>query len=120
MVVAVYPQNVVKNVQPGNSVDVAFKSRPGEIHAGKVDQILAWTGEGQLQRANSTVLPVVKNLKSEGFIAVRITIDDPDIAISLPLGAASSVAIYTDTAKPFHLISRITIRIKTWLNYLPI
>ncbi len=120
VIAAVYPQNLVKNVEPGNLVEIAFKSLPGQIATGKVDAILAWTGEGQLQRESSSQLPIAKNLKSQGFLLVRITIDDQDLAHQLPLGAASSVAIYTDRLKPFHIFSKITIRIKMWMNYLPI
>jgi multidrug resistance efflux pump len=120
VIAAIYPQNLLKNVEPGNSVEIAFKSLPGEIATGKVDAILAWTGEGQIQREKSTVVPIVKDLKARGFLAVRITIDDLELANSLPLGAASSVAIYTNTLKPFHIISKISIRIKMWMNYLPI
>jgi multidrug resistance efflux pump len=120
VVAAIYPQNLLKNVESGNSVEIAFKSLPGEIATGKVDAILEWTGEGQIQREKSTLVPIAKNVKALGFLAVRITIDDPELANSLPLGAASSVAIYTDSLKPFHIISKITIRIKMWLNYLPI
>ena len=120
VIAAVYPQNLVKNVQPGNLVDIAFKSLPGQIATGKVDAILAWTGEGQLQRESSSQLPIAKNLKSQGFLLVRITIDDQDLAHQLPLGAASSVAIYTDRLKPFHIFSKIAIRVKMWMNYLSI
>jgi multidrug resistance efflux pump len=120
VIAAVYPQNLVKNVEPGNLVDIAFKSLPGKIATGKVDAILAWTGEGQLQRETSSQLPIAKNLKSQGFLLVRITIDDQDLAHQLPLGAASSVAIYTDRLKPFHIFSKIAIRVKMWMNYLSI
>ena len=120
VIAAVYPQNLVKNVEPGNLVDIAFKSLPGKIATGKVDAILAWTGEGQLQREDSSQLPIAKNLKSQGFLLVRITIDDQDLAHQLPLGAASSVAIYTDRLKPFHIFSKIAIRVKMWMNYLSI
>jgi multidrug resistance efflux pump len=119
VIAAVYPQNLVKNVEPGNLVEIAFKSLPGQIATGKVDAILNWTGEGQLQRESSSQLPIAKNLKSQGFLLVRITIDDQDLANKLPLGAASSVAIYTDTLKPLHVISKITLRMKSWINYAP-
>jgi multidrug resistance efflux pump len=119
VIAAVYPQNLVKNVEPGNLVEIAFKSLPGQIATGKVDAILNWTGEGQLQRESSSQLPIAKNLKSQGFLVIRITIDDQDLANKLPLGAASSVAIYTDTLKPLHVISKITLRMKSWINYAP-
>ena len=43
-----------------------------------------------------------------------------DRLIYLPLGGAGSVAIYTNSGKPFHLISKVTIRINMWMNYAPI
>ena len=119
VVVAVYPQNLLKNVQPGDSVEIAFKSLPGQIAGGKVDAILEWTGEGQTERETSSQLPIVANRKSKGHLLVRITLDDPELADDLPLGAAGSVAIYTSRGVPFHVISKITIRIKMWMNYLP-
>jgi multidrug resistance efflux pump len=118
VIAAVFPQNLVKNMAPGNPVEIAFKSLPGQIATGKVDAVLEWTGEGQL--AAQGHLPIAKDLKAKGFLMVRITIDDQELANSLPLGAAGSVAIYTDALKPFHIISKITIRIKMWMNYLPL
>jgi multidrug resistance efflux pump len=118
VIAAVFPQNLVKNMAPGNPVDIAFKSLPGKIATGKVDAVLLYTGEGQLFAQGQ--LPIAKDLKSKGFLVVRITIDDQDLANELPLGAAGSVAVYTDALTPFHIISKITIRIKMWANYLPI
>ena len=34
------------------------------------------------------------------------------------MGAAGVTAIYTDYGEPFHLVSKITIRIKGWLYFL--
>jgi len=36
------------------------------------------------------------------------------------LGGAGTVAIYTKALKPLHVITKITVRIKMWTNYLPI
>lgn len=115
-----YPQNLVKNIKPGDSVEIAFKSLPGQIAAGTVDSVLDWTGEGQMQRDSSSQLPIVADLKSKGQLFVRITLDDQELADKLPLGAAGSVAVYTDFGKSFHLFSKIAIRIKMWMNYLPV
>ncbi len=120
VVVAVYPQNLLKNVAPGDSVEIAFKSLPGKIADGKVDAVLEWTGEGQLQRETSSQLPIAADRKSKGHLLVRITLDDQELADDLPLGAAGSVAIYTNRGKPFHVISKITVRVKMWMNYLPV
>jgi multidrug resistance efflux pump len=117
-VVAVFPMNVLKHVEEGNTVEIAFKSLPGQIVTGKVDAVLQYTGEGQL--TPEPQLPVAANLGSKGYLVVRILLDDEALAKELPLGAAGTTTIYTDFGKPFHLISKITIRIKGWLNYVPI
>ena len=115
---AVFPQNLLNNVKPGDAVDIAFKSMPGEIVTGKVDAVVNYTGEGQF--VPTGVLPQAWSVGSKGKLVVRIRLDDDKTVDELPLGAAGSVAIYTDFGKPFHVISKITVRIKGWMYYLPI
>ena len=117
VIAAIYPQNLLKNVKPGNTVEIAFKSTPGQVVSGKVDAIVKYTGEGQL--APSGNLPEASSIGAKGYLAVRIRLDDDKIAQKLPLGAAGTVAIYTDVGKPFQIITTITIRIKGWMNFLP-
>jgi multidrug resistance efflux pump len=118
VVAAVFPQNLLKNVEAEDAVEIAFKSMPGRIVMGKVDEVLEYTGEGQLEP--SAELPVVANLGSKGFLVVRIHLDDEELAKELPLGGAGSVAIYTKTGRPFHVISKITIRLNALMNYTPL
>jgi multidrug resistance efflux pump len=116
-ILAVFPQNLLKNVKPGNAVEIAFKRRPGQIVPGKVMEIVNYTGEGQL--TPNAMIPVVADMGSQGFLVVRIHLDDQELAKQLPLGAAGTTAIYTDTGTPFHVITKITVRIKAWMNYVP-
>ena len=51
---------------------------------------------------------------------VRISLDDDDLAKELPLGGAGTTAVYTTSGKPFHIISKIALRMKGWMYYLPI
>ena len=117
VVAAVYPQNVLKNVQPGNVAEMTFRRFPGKVYSGKVESVVEYTGEGQF--VPSGTLPEASSVGSKGYLVVRIQLDDTDVAKTLPLGAAGTTAIYTDMGQPFHLISKITIRIKMWTNYLP-
>ena len=117
-VLAIYPQNLLKRVAPGDSVEIAFRRHPGTIATGKVESIVKYTGEGQFAAGDK--LPVVATVGSKGFLAVRILLDDEDLAKTLPLGAAGAVAIYTEFAGPFHIISKIVVRMKGWLYYLPV
>lgn len=114
---AIFPQNLVKNIEAGDTVELALKSLPGEIVAGKVDRVVEYTGEGQI--FPEPVIPVAADLKSKGALLVRIVIDDEEVARDLPMGGAGAVAIYTQKGKPFHAISKIMIRIKMWMNYAP-
>jgi multidrug resistance efflux pump len=117
VVAAVFPMNVVQHVGPGDHVEIAFKSLPGQIVTGKVDQVLQYTGEGQLNV--SGILPEAKSIGSKGMLAVRILLDDPELAKRLPLGGAGTTAIYTGYAKPFQIITKISVRMKMWMNYAP-
>lgn len=118
VVSVVLPQNLVANVAVGNAVEVAFKSRPGELYSGKVDAVIEYTGEGQLPPGR--VIPVAAQVHSRGMQVVRIRLDDPEVAATLPLGGAGAAAIYTDSFGAFHVISKVTIRVKMWMHYLPI
>jgi len=117
-VVAVYPQNLLGNVLPGDTVEVAFRRTPGQIATGKVEAVVKYTGEGQFKAGDT--LPVVATVGSKGYLAVLIRLDDEELARSLPMGAAGTVAIYTGFAKPFQAISKIALRMKGWLYYLPV
>lgn len=115
---AVFPQNLVENVASGDIVEIAFKSLPGQIATGKVDEVLEYTGEGQLDMTG--VVPEAKNIGSKGFLVVRVLLDDQELAKGLPLGGAGTTAIYTQFGKPFHIITKITLRMKAWIYYAPI
>jgi multidrug resistance efflux pump len=118
VVAAVFPQNLVQNVAPGDTVEIAFMSLPGQIATGKVDEVLEYTGEGQIEV--SGVVPTAKSIGSKGFLFVRVLLDDQDLAKELPLGGAGTLAIYTKSGGAFHIISKIALRMKAWMYYAPI
>ncbi len=102
----------------GQPVELAFNSRPGELFRGKVDNIIEATGEGQF--APGGKLLSAATVGSKGFLAVKISLDDPEAANGLALGTAGTVAIYTDFGKLFDIISKVAIRMQKWAYFLPI
>jgi multidrug resistance efflux pump len=46
-VAAVFPQNWLSNVEPGNDVEMVLNPYPGRLFLGKVDYVIAATGGGQ-------------------------------------------------------------------------
>lgn len=55
-------------------------------------------------------------IASSPFV-VRVGLEDPALARSLPAGAAGTAAIYTDHVKVSHLIRRVLLRQIAILNY---
>ena len=117
-VIAIFPQNLLKNVKSGDVVEIAFKRRPGQIIQGKVDMVVNYTGEGHV--LPSLMVPIAADVKSEGYLGVRVALDDDELAKQLPLGAAGAAAIYTDSGKTWHIISKIAVRMKGWMYYAPL
>ena len=116
VLVASFSQSVLSNVQPGDPVEITFKTRPGEFFTGTVETIVQATGEGQFSPSGK--LMSAADIGSKGKLAVRFTLDDEEVANSLPMGTSGSVAIYTEFGKPFQIISKVGMRIKTWMYYI--
>jgi multidrug resistance efflux pump len=117
-IIASYPAEELIHVKPGQDVELAFKSRPGWLFHGKVENILEATGEGQFTPGGK--LPSAAQVGSPGLLAVKIRLDDAEQAAALALGTPATVAIYTDWGKPFAMISKVVIRMHKWLYFLPL
>ncbi len=117
-VVASFPAEELIHVQPSQEVEMAFNSKPGRLFTGKVENVIEATGEGQFKPGGT--LPSAATIGSYGMLAVKIRFDDAQAAHELPLGAAGTVAIYSDWGKPFDIISKVTLRMKKWLYFLPL
>ncbi|HEY4234704.1 MAG TPA: efflux RND transporter periplasmic adaptor subunit [Lacipirellulaceae bacterium] len=115
-VVAVFPQNYLMNVEPGNDVELVLNSYPGRLFNAKVECIVEATGEGQF--APGGEIPRASTIGSQGLLAVRIILpEDEAKSLNIPLGAGGVVAIYTEHGKSVHIISKVAIRMKKWLLY---
>jgi multidrug resistance efflux pump len=115
-IVAAFPQNLVTNMKPGDAAELTFKTRPGEVFAGKVEAIVQAMAEGQLTLSGK--LPSASLIGSPGLMAVKFTLDDEAVAQELALGTAGTVAVYTDSGTAFHVISKVSVRLNAWMYYL--
>jgi multidrug resistance efflux pump len=114
-VAAVFPQNWLSNVQPGDDVEMVLNPYPGRLFLGKVDYIISATGGGQF--TTSGTIHNAARIGSDGLYAVRIKFTDDAIARKLSLGSGGSAVIYTHVGKATHVISKVAIRMKKWLLY---
>jgi membrane fusion protein, multidrug efflux system len=113
--VAVFPQNWLSNVQPGDDVEMVLNPYPGRLFLGKVDYVIPASGGGQF--TTSGTIPNAARIGSDGLYAVRINFNDEAVARKLSLGSGGSAVIYTKAGKPTHVISKVAIRMKKWLLY---
>ena len=114
-VLAVFPQNYLTNVEPGDDAELVLDPYPGRLFTAKVDSVIPASGGGQL--TNSGTIPNAAKVSSSGVYAVKIRFTDEAVARKLSLGSGGDAAIYTKLGRPVHIISKITIRMKKWLLY---
>ncbi len=115
-VLAVFPQNYLSNVAPGDDVELVLDPYPGRIFTAKVDTVIPASGGGQLA-PSGTVPNAATTPGSNGLFAVKMRFDVASVAEKLSLGSGGSAAIYTKYGKPVHVISKVVMRMKKWLAY---
>jgi multidrug resistance efflux pump len=114
-VAAVFPQNWLANVRPGDDVEMVLDPYPGRLFLGTVDYVIPATGGGQF--TTSGTIPNAARVGSDGLYAVRINFSDAAVARTLSIGSGGSAVIYTKAGRPTHIISKVAIRMKKWLLY---
>jgi len=116
-ILAIYNQNEVRKIKPGQEAEIAFRMYPGRIVKAKVDSIMWATAQGQLpiggMNVTSGVAPIPPN-----SLAVRLLTDKKDKDIFLAAGAKGSGAVYTDSAEAIQILRRILLRISAKLDWL--
>ena len=84
--------------------------------AGKVTHVIQAGASAQLMASGQ--LPAITGAPATDRWVVRVVLDDVDFAASLPQGAGGTIAIYTNAGKPFHVISKVVMRMQAWMGYL--
>jgi multidrug resistance efflux pump len=116
-IMAIFKQNEVRRIKPGQEAEIALKMYPGRIIKCKVDSIMWATAAGQLPiggfNTAAGVAPVPPN-----SLAVRLIADRDDKNLFLASGAAGVGAIYTDSGEPVHILRKVIMRVGTKLDAL--
>jgi len=112
-VIALFGQNEVRKVEPGQEAEIALQMYPGRIIKCKVDSVVWATAGGQV--------PVSGNLPNigpmpPGQLAVRLYPDDKELFIAA--GARGFGAIYTDYAEMIHILRKVFMRVSAKLDWL--
>jgi multidrug resistance efflux pump len=116
-VIAMFHQNELHQVEPGNEAEIALLTYPGEVLKARVDSIVWAQGQGQI--AVSGILPQtgVQPLPP-GRFAVKLDIEPKHQELFLAAGAAGSAAIYTNRLAAIHILRKVILRVGAYTNYL--
>ena len=116
-VVALYHQNELHQVQPGDEAEVSLYTHPGRIIKAKVDSVVWAQGQGQLPQSGT--IPMTGVLTAPpGRFAVKFDIADKDKELFLAAGAAGDAAIYTEHLAAIHIIRKVILRVGAYTSYL--
>jgi multidrug resistance efflux pump len=116
-VVALYYQNELHAIEPGNDAEFTLKTMPGRVIRAKVDSIIWAQGAGQMQ-ASGTVPMTGVLTAPPGRFAVKFDVDDEDRELLVAAGAAGHAAVYTNHAKMIHIVRMIILRVGAYTDYL--
>jgi len=116
-ILAIYHQNEVRKIKPGQEAEVAFEMYPGRIVKCKVDSIMWATALGQLPIGTMNpaggVAPVPPNC-----LAVRLLPDARDKDIFLAAGAHGAGAVFTDSGHAIQILRKVLVRVSAKLDWL--
>ena len=116
-VIALYNQNELHAIEPGNYAEFSLKTNPGRIVRAKVDSIIWATGAGQMQATGSLPMTGVLTAPPNRF-AVKFDVRDEDKPLLIAAGAAGQAAVYTNHGKMIHIVRMVILRVGAYTDYL--
>jgi multidrug resistance efflux pump len=116
-VVALFHQNELHQVAPGNEAEFALRTDPGRVVKATVDSIIWAQGQGQLPQSGTLPMTGVLN-QPPGRFAVKFNIAEKDEALLVAAGAAGDAAIYTERLAMIHIIRKVILRVGAYTSYL--
>lgn len=114
-ILAMYSQNELRNIQPGDEAEIALKTFPNRIIKAEVDSIIWSSGTGQLPLSGSVPQTGVAPIPP-GRFAVRLKVVGADETAFLPMGAQGVGAVYTQHGHMLHIIRKVILRVGTKLD----
>ena len=115
-VFALFNQNELHQVQPGNEAEITLDTYPGRIVKAHVDSVIWAQGQGQIDASGD--LPRTTFVAPPGRFPVKLVVDEKYQALFLAAGARGAAAIYTEHFAIIHIIRKVLLRTTSYLDYL--
>jgi multidrug resistance efflux pump len=116
-VLAMFKQNELHQVNPGDEAEIALETYPGRIIKATVNSIVWAQGQGQLPMSGA-IPQTGDHAQAPGRFAVRLDIAEADRELFLAAGAHGHGAIYTQHGHHIHILRKVIMRVGSYLNYL--
>lgn len=116
-VIALFAQNELTMVEPGNEAEFTLPMYPGRVIKATVDSIIWAQGQGQLTQSGA--LPDTGAFpNTPGRFPVRLEVAAKDFDLFLAAGAIGHGAIYTEHIAAIHILRKVMVRVSSIVNYL--
>jgi multidrug resistance efflux pump len=115
--IALYMQNELTMVEPGNEAEIVFPTYPGRVVKAEVDSIVWAQGQGQLALSGNIPQTGAAPLPP-GRFPVKLDIAERDRELFLAAGAVGHAAIFTHHGEWSHILRKVILRVNSYLNYL--
>jgi len=117
VVLALYHQNELPLVEPGDEAEFSLRMHPGRIIKATVDSIVWAQGQGQMVQGGALpqtgVLPQIPDR-----FPVKFRVAEKYRDLFLAAGAAGSGAIYTKHGEMIHIVRKVIVRVGSITDYL--
>ena len=113
---ALFNQNELHQIEPGNEAEIALDTYPGRIVKAHVDSVIWAQGQGQIDASGD--LPRTTFVAPPGRFPVKLVVAEKDNALFLAAGARGAAAIYTERMTLIHLIRKVLLRTASYLDYI--
>lgn len=116
-IIALFRQNELHQVKPGDEAEFALRTLPGRIIKARVDSIIWAQGAGQLQVSGTLPMTGAAAAPPQRF-AVKFDVAERDRELFLAAGASGDAAIYTHRGHAIHVMRKVILRVGSITNYL--
>jgi len=112
-------QNGLNNIKVGHEAEVIFDAVPGRAFTGRVEKVSSAIAQGQLMPSGELInFDNFAQRAQQGRVAVMIKVEDDLSEYNIPAGAKAEVAIYSENWKPFAIIRKVLLRVKSWKKFI--
>jgi multidrug resistance efflux pump len=116
-VFALFNQNELHQVDPGNEAEVTLDTYPGHVIKAHVDSVIWAQAQGQMD-ANGNLPPATAVSAPPGRFPVKLVVGEHENALFLAAGARGAAAIYTEHLSLIHLVRKVLLRVSSYTDYI--